>query len=53
MEFQALIKTYQKKALCSGDSCYSITLNARDLDVAQLDALAQADSEVSITIENM
>ena len=52
MEFQALIKTYQKKALCSGDSCFSITLYARDINVTELDKLAQADCEVQITIEN-
>ena len=51
MEFPTLIKTYTKKALVSGDSCFSITLYARDLDVSALDMLAQADSEVQITIE--
>ena len=50
MNFQALIKTFQKKALISGDSCYAITLYARDLDITELDKLSQADAEVDVTI---
>ena len=48
--FRSLVKTFQSKALVSGDKGYSVTLQGEDSSMTDL-ANAPADQEVLVTIE--